>query len=413
MPIRLLTFSTLFPNNARPNHGVFVENRLRHLVASGEATSEVIAPVPWFPSSHPRFGDWAVNARVVGQETRHGLTIRHPRFPVIPRFGMSLAPMLLYRAMVPVVERLIADGPGSDAPRFDAPRFDMIDAHYLYPDGVAAVWLGQRFGLPVVMTARGTDVSLIPEFVRPRKLIQQAIAGAAALIAVSAALKQALVEIGAPDSKVTVLRNGVDTALFHPPADRAAARIELGFARPTLISVGLLIERKGHHRTIEAMTKLPDFDLIIVGEGPERDRLNALIVRLGLGGRVRLAGARPHAELPSLYGAADASVLSSSREGWANVLLESMACGTPVVASPIWGNPEVVRSPAAGVITRENSADGIAEGVRQLFAASASRAATRAYAEPFSWDATTAGQLDLFRRVIASYRNGPARSDHP
>jgi glycosyltransferase involved in cell wall biosynthesis len=113
-----------------------------------------------------------------------------------------------------------------------------------------------------------------------------------------------------------------------------------------------------------------------------------------------LLGARPHAELPSLYGAADASVLSSSREGWANVLLESMACGTPVVASPIWGNPEAVRTRDAGVITRENSAAGIVEGVRRLFAAAPSREATRAYAEPFSWDETTAGQLALFRRVL-------------
>ncbi len=410
-PIRLLTFSTLFPNNARPNHGVFVENRLRHLVASGEATSEVVAPVPWFPSSHPWFGDWAVNARVVRREIRHGLTIRHPRFPVIPRFGMSLAPALLYRAMVPVVGRLIAEGPGSDVPRFDVPRFEVIDAHYLYPDGVAAVRLGQRFGLPVVLTARGTDVSLILRFARPRKLIQQAIEGAAAVIAVSAALKEALVEIGAPASKVTVLRNGVDTALFCPPADRAAARATLGFTRPTLISVGLLIERKGHHRTIEAMTKLPDFDLVIVGEGPEKDRLNALIARLGVGERVRLLGAHPHAELPMLYGAADASVLSSSREGWANVLLESMACGTPVVASPIWGNPEVVRTPASGVITRENSADGIAEGVRRLFAAMPMREATRAYAEPFSWDETTAGQLALFRRVIAQGATAKGATD--
>jgi teichuronic acid biosynthesis glycosyltransferase TuaC len=390
MPIRLLTFSTLFPNNARPNHGVFVENRLRHLVASGAATSEVIAPVPWFPASHPWFGDWAVNARVVAQETRHGLIVRHPRFPVIPKVGMSLAPVLLYRAILPVVRRLIAQGPG----------FDAIDAHYLYPDGVAAVWLGQQFGLPVVLTARGTDVSLIPQFARPRRLILQAIAGAAAVIAVSAALRQALIDMGAPAAKITVLRNGVDTTLFRPPADRAAARTELGIVRPTLISVGLLIERKGHHRTIEAMTRLPGFDLIILGEGPERDRLNALISRLRLGGRVRLLGARPHAELPLWYGAADASVLSSSREGWANVLLESMACGTPVVASPIWGNPEVVRSSAAGVITRENSADGIAESVRQLFAALPPREATRAYAEPFSWDETTAGQLGLFRRVI-------------
>ena len=390
-PLRLLTFSTLFPNNARPNHGVFVENRLRHLVASGEAVSEVVAPVPWFPSANPRFGDWALNARAIRRETRHGLTIRHPRFPVIPRIGMSIAPMLLYRAMVPAIAAAIRETGG----------FDAIDAHYVYPDGVAAVWLGQRFGLPVVVTARGTDVSLIPQFPRPRKLIQAAIAGADALIGVSAALKDALVELGAPESKVTVLRNGVDTALFHPPADRAAIRAALGLARPTLISVGHLIERKGHERTIEAMVNLPEFDLILVGEGPEQARLEALIARRDLSGRVRLLGTRPHGELPSFYGAADASVLSSSREGWANVLLESMACGTPVVASDIWGNPEVVRTEAAGVITRQNTPDGIVAGVRRLFAAGISREATRAYAEPFSWDETTAGQLRLFREVIA------------
>jgi teichuronic acid biosynthesis glycosyltransferase TuaC len=389
-PIRLLTFSTLFPHEARPNHGIFVENRLRHLLAGGEATSVVLAPVPWFPSPSPRFGDWALHARAPSAETRHGIAIRHPRYPVIPKAGMSVAPWLLYRAMIPAVARLLAEGH----------RFDAIDAHCVYPDGVAAVWLGRRFGLPVVITARGTDVNLIPRYAIPRRLIQGAIRDAAALVAVSAALKQALVGLGAPDGKVTVLRNGVETSLFHPPADRAAARAALGLTGPTLISVGGLIERKGHHRTIEAMRQLPGFTLIIAGEGPERERLSGQIAREGLADRVRLLGPRPHRDLPALYGAADASVLASSREGWANVLLESMACGTPVVAADIWGNPEVVRTPEAGVIYQPNTPDGIATGVRRLFAALPDRAATRAYAEPFSWDETTAGQLALFRRVV-------------
>ncbi len=389
-PLRLLTFSTLFPSAARPNHGVFVENRLRHLVGSGEAVSTVLAPVPWFPSTDPRFGDWARMTQTPAREIRHGLTVWHPRYPVVPKVGMSIAPLLLYRAMVPVVRRLIAE----------AGPFDAIDAHYVYPDGVAAVWLGRRFNLPVVVTARGTDVNLIPQYRIPRALIRQVITHAAAMITVSAALKDALLEIGAPADKVTVLRNGVDTSLFIPPPDRAAARAALGLTRPTLISVGLLIERKGHNRTIAAMQQLPDHALLIVGEGPERETLSAQIAALGLSDRVRLLGARPHAELPSLYGAADASVLASSREGWANVLLESMACGTPVVASNIWGNPEVVQSIEAGIIYDPNTPDGIAEGVRRLFATMRPRAETRAYAERFGWDETTAGQLALFRRVI-------------
>lgn len=390
-PVRLLTFSTLFPHAARPNHGIFVENRLRHLLASREATSTVLAPVPWFPSTSARFGDLALNARAPLVESRHGIEILHPRFPVIPKLGMSAAPWLLYRAMVPQVARLLAEGR----------RFDVIDAHYVYPDGVAATWLGRRFGLPVVITARGTDVNLIPRHLVPRRLIQGAIRDANALIAVSGALKQALIGLGAPEDKVTVLRNGVETGLFRPPDDRAAVRAELGLRGPTLISVGSLIERKGHHRTIEAMRWLPGFELIIVGEGPEHGTLLAAIERLGLAERVRLLGSRPHRELPGLYGAADASVLASSREGWANVLLESMACGTPVVAADIWGNPEVVQCPEAGVIYEPNTPDGIAAAVHRLFASLPKRAATRAYAERFGWDETTAGQLALFRRVIS------------
>ena len=388
--LKLLTFSTLYPNDMQPNHGIFVENRLCHLVASGEVTSTVVAPVPWFPSPSPRFGDWAKYASVAQHEIRHGIVVHHPRYPVVPRFGMSVAPYLLYWAALRSIQRLPVEVRCVDA----------IDAHYVYPDGVAAVWIGQRLGIPVVITARGTDVSLIPQYALPRRLIRRAIAGTAALIGVSAAIRAALVELGAPPDKVTVLRNGVDTALFRP-VDRDKTRAALGLVRPTLISVGLLIDRKGHHRVIEAMTQLPEMDLIIVGEGPERSRLSALIERLGLTNRVRLLGARPHAELPMLYGAADALVLASSREGWANVLLESMACGTPVVASNIWGNPEVVQAPEAGVIAQENTQDGIASAVRSLFAHRPERAMTRAYAERFSWDETTAGQIALFRSVCS------------
>ena len=388
-PLRLLTFSTLYPAAPRPNHGIFVENRLRHLVASGEVLATVIAPVPWFPSRATRFGTWAAYARTAQHEMRHGLDVYHPRYPVIPKVGMSLAPWLLYRATLPMIRRLCAE----------TGRPDAIDAHYVYPDGVAATWIGRRLGLPVVITARGTDVNLIPRYRIPRRMIQGTIRDAAALITVSAALKQALVDLGAPQDKVTVLRNGVETSLFRPPDDRAAARAALGLTGPTLISVGLLIERKGHHRVIEAMSSLPGVSLLIVGEGPDHQRLEGMVHRLGLADRVRLLGARPHAELPALYGAADALVLASSREGWANVLLEAMACGTPVIASNIWGNPEAVQSRVAGVITESNTAEGIVAAVHRLFADPPDRAATRAYAERFGWEETTAGQIALFRRI--------------
>ena len=390
-PVRLLTFTTLFPDRERPNHGVFVENRLRHLIATGEAESTVLAPTPWFPFTGARFGQWGRLARVPLRERRHGLTIHHPRYPVIPRFGMAAAPVLLYLASLHAIRRLISEGL----------RFDAIDAHYMYPDGVAAVWLGRSLGKPVAITARGSDITELPEHVVPRRMISRALRKADALIGVSAALCRRMIELGADPARVTTLRNGVDIALFAP-GDRATARAELNLSGPTLISVGLLIERKGHHRSIAAMSELPGYRLLIVGEGPEQGRLEALIGRLGVGDRVHLLGPKPHTELPALYGAADAMLLSSSREGWANVLLESMACGTPVVASNIPGNPEVVQAPEAGLIVEQNTPSGIAAGVRRLFQALPDRQATRAYAERFGWAETSAGQLAIFRRICGA-----------
>jgi len=390
-PLRLLTFSTLYPNAAQPNHGVFVENRLRHLVATGAVTATVVAPVAWYPRGLPGPAAWTRRAAIPPQEQRHELTVYHPRYAVIPRIGMTLAPALLYRAALPAVRRLLAAGLAVDA----------LDAHYLYPDGVAAVRLGRALGLPVVVTARGSDVTQLPDYAGPRRMINWAIRNANALIAVSAALGARLVELGAEPTRVTVLRNGVDLAQFRPPPDRAAARAALGATGPTLLSVGLLIPRKGHDRVIAALPRLPEaVRLLVAGEGPLAGELRALAARLGVAGRVRFLGAVPHAALAAVYGAADALVLASSREGWANVLLEAMACGTPVVASPIPGNDEVVTAPAAGLIARANTPEGLAAAVAALLAAPPARAATRAYAEAFGWDETSAGQLAVFRQVL-------------
>jgi glycosyltransferase involved in cell wall biosynthesis len=393
-PIRLLTFSTLYPNQAQPHHGVFVENRLRHLIESGEAESTVLAPVPFYPNA-PGFGalgrqrGWDRLAHVPAHEIRHGLAVHHPRYLAIPGIGMNLAPALLYHTALRAARRLQAQGVA----------FDVIDAHYVYPDGVAAVRLGQALGKPVVITGRGSDLTELPLYATPRRHIVNALDKAAALITVSAALGKVMLSLGAAPQKLTVLRNGIDTKMFRP-IERQAARAAFPAEGPLLVSVGHLIPRKGHDRSIQALALLDGHTLLIAGEGPERAALLALAARLGVSARVRLLGALPHDQLATLYSAADAMLLSSSREGWANVLLESMACGTPVVASNIPGNPEVVQAPEAGLVVQANTPEGIAEAVRALLAAPPDRAATRRYAEAFSWDATTHGQLAVFRRVL-------------
>ena len=389
--LHLLTFSTLYPNGMQPNHGVFVENRLRHLVTTGRVTSTVVAPVAWYPRGLPGPAAWRQRVNVALVEQRHGLTVYHPRYALIPRFGMSGAPALLYMSALRAIRRLQSVGV----------VIDVIDAHYIYPDGVAAVRLGQTLGLPVVMTARGSDVTQLPDYAGPRRMIQWAIRHADAMIGVSGALVRRLVELGADPARVTVLRNGVDLGQFRPPPDRAAARSALGLDGPTLLSVGHLIPRKGHDRVIGALALLPDtVRLLIAGEGPLDRELRALAERLGVAGRVQFLSAVPHANLAAVYGAADALVLASSREGWANVLLEAMACGTPVIASPIPGNDEVVTSPAAGTIASENTPAGLAAAILALLSAAPARDETRQYAEAFDWGETSAGQLAIFQRVL-------------
>lgn len=388
---RILTYSTLYPNAVRPGHGVFVENRLRKLVADGRVAARIVAPVPWFPFAGDRFGAYGGYARVPARETRHGIDIDHPRYPAIPKIGMTAAPWLLHRWTLGAVRRLIASGRD----------FDLIDAHYFYPDGVAAALIARRLGKPVVITARGTDVNLIPAHAAPRRMILWAARQAAAVITVSDALRHRLIELGADADKIVTLRNGVDLEAFRP-VDREAARRALGVDGRVVVAVGNVIESKGQRLVVRALANLPDTHLLIVGDGPDVPVIQALAAELRLAGRVRFLGRMPHEKLRDVYGAADASVLASSREGWPNVLLESMACGTPAVATRVGGVPEIITRPESGAIADARSPEALARALGALLADPPSRAATRAYAEEFSWDATTEGQVRVFRAAVGA-----------
>lgn len=388
--LRVLVFSTLYPNQAQPNHGVFVENRLRHTLAQGGIEATVLAPVPWFPWRNPAFGRYAQYAAVPQQENRHGLTVHHPRYPVIPKVGSRLTPGFLYWA----AKRALA-GMGM-------PKFDLIDAHYFYPDGVAAARLAKELNIPLLITGRGTDLTLIPQSAPERAQIQWASRQASGMITVCEDLRQKLVGLGEPASRVVTLRNGVDLKRFSP-GDREAARAKLGIDAFTLLSVGSLIPRKGHELIIAALAELPGMNLMIAGSGPMRAELEHIAAEKGVAPRVRFLGEIAHDALVDAYRAADIFVLASSREGWANVLLEAMASGTPVVATNVNGTPEVITDPKLGLLVEDRSAPALARAIRALRAQAPDRAAVRAYAEQFSWDDTARANKALF---LAAARYG-------
>ena len=393
--LRVLLLSTLYPSSVKPGHGIFVETRLRELLKSGAVEARVVAPVPWFPSTHPRFGEYARMAAVPRRETRHGIDVLHPRYPLLPKVGMNTAPFALAAAALPAVRRLRSEG-------FD---FDLIDAHYFYPDGVAAALLARWLGKPLTITARGSDLNLVGQYAWPRRLMCWAAGQSGGAIGVCSALVDVLRDWDVDERRLHVMRNGVDLERFSPRPQRES-RQALGLeGAPLLLSVGNLVSLKGHDLTLRALQRLlpehPGARLVIVGQGPELEPLQALARELGLADKVRFAGRVDNAGLAAWFSAADMLVLASSREGWANVLLEAMACGTPVAATAVGGSPEVVADAVAGVLIQERSAEGIARAVRELIRHPRPRAEVRRYAEGLSWDATTQAQLDVFRRLCA------------
>lgn len=385
-----LVITTLYPNQIQFRHGVFVETRIRHLKQTGKIVFKVIAPVPWFPCKSKYFPAYSKLVDIPRQETRDGIEVYHPRYLVIPKIGMLLTPFFLALSLYRQIKRLQNQGYS----------FDFIDAHYYFPDGVAAALVAALLRKKLIITARGTDINLISDLFLPRRLIVWASKIAKYNLAVCEALRQKMLEIGMQASTARVFRNGVDLNLFTP-LDRLQLREKWQVQDKLLISVGYLIERKGHHLIIAAMPSLPDYQLFIVGGGEWEGRLKEQVQQLNLQNRVHFLGEVSHQQLPELYNCADALVLASEREGWANVLLEAMACGTPVVASNIWGTPEVVQAPEAGVLCGERSGQGIAAAVGQLFSAYPDRAKTRQYAEKFSWDETTNGLLKLYAEMKA------------
>ena len=390
-PIKTLLLSTLFPSSVRPHHGIFVESRLKELLRSGRVLTKVIAPVPWFPFRSARFGEYSKFAATPAQDCRDEVDVYHPRYFLLPKVGMTMAPVSIARAVLPVARKMIESG-------FD---FDLIDAHYYYPDGVAAASVAKALGKPFVVTARGTDLNFIPQYAAPRRMIVKTAHQASASIGVCRALMDRLADLGANPEKLHVFRNGVDLERFRPEQPHAARnRLGLPQDKTILLSVGHLVARKGHHVAIEATAAMPQALLCVIGDGPEQAGLRALAVQLGIADRVRFVGAVDNIDLRWWYSAANALVLCSDREGWANVLLESMACGTPVVATNIWGTPEVVATPAAGVLMQSRTPQALVQAYQELRSRTIPDGATRLYAEGFSWAATTANQIALFEKIV-------------
>jgi glycosyltransferase involved in cell wall biosynthesis len=396
--MRILTFTSLFPNAADKTFGVFIYQRMAHVNKRPGNQVVVVAPVPYLPS-WLKSSRWGAMARIPRVEQIGELTVHHPRYLLLPKVSMAVHGLLMFLGSFRLVLKLHREL-----------KFDCIDAHYVYPDCFAAVMIGRRLHLPVIASARGTDINLFPSFRLVRPMIRRTLQRTAGNIGVCRALADEMIALGAQPERVTVIGNGVDLERFQPVEQAEARRkLEIPADAQVIVAVGALIPRKGYQFLIPAIAAIasqyPRLKAYIVGKG-DRTELQELCRKHKVEDRVFLVGSRPNEELSVWYSAADLSCLVSSREGWPNVVLESLACGTPVVATGLWGVPEILVSPELGIMVAQEP-QAIADGLSRALDRSWDRTAILKYARTRTWD-VVAQEVEQYLEQTCNAQHRPA-----
>lgn len=394
---KLLVFCSLYPSQVRPNAGVFIRERMSRVAA--HCPLIVVSPVPWFPlQSLIRYWKPDYRPQPACFEEQQDIKVYFPRFLSIPGVFRSLDGFFMAVGALPLLFKLKKNF-----------AFNLIDAHFAYPDGYAATLLGRWFKVPVTITLRGTEVPLSKLPGRRQRLLK-ALQSAARVFSVSESLKQHVVDLGAKAEKILVVGNGVDTEKFFA-IDKHNARQQLQLADDALvlISVGGLVDRKGFHRVIELLPgllkKYPQLIYLIVGgacaEGNNRAKLEQQVDALGLSQHVKFLGAMASQDLHIPLSASDVFVLATANEGWANVFLEAMACGLPVVTTNVGGNMEVVSNDKLGIVVPFGDTEALSQAIERSLNAKWDRQAIIAYAADNGWNKRVEILLTEFKKWVA------------
>lgn len=330
--MRILALTNLYPNPYQPHRATF--NRHRFRILGERYPVQVIAPIAWtdeFQACRRGSAPLPSHRRM----TFDGLIVDHPRYFFPPRFARSWYGQFFLASIKGTFHRVVREF-----------QPDLVFTPWAYPDGWAAVRLGRRVGLPVIVQVLGSDILLLDRFPARRRRTEEALRAADGVVAVSRDLADHVVRMGVDPSKVRVIYDGVDTSTFRP-GDKARERaiLNLPIEERVLLFIGNLVRVKAVDVLLRACAdpalKNDAVRLIVVGQGPLRASLEGLAAELDLADRVRFIGPIPHADLPRWFRSADVFVLPSHSEGVPNVLLEASACGTPWVASRVGGIPEI------------------------------------------------------------------------
>jgi glycosyltransferase involved in cell wall biosynthesis len=303
----------------------------------------VIAPRTWIEaanSKHARLNVFQSDSRT----QLAGLDVQYPTYYYTPKLFRHAYGFFLWHSIKTSVRNVL---------RSFSP--DAVIAYWAHPDGEVALRLGKIIGVPSIVIVGGSDVLLLPNDPRRRVQIQKVLQEVHAVMAVSSDLRNKVIDLGIDGSKVHVWHQGVDESVFYAgPREESRRRLGIPVSGRKLLWVGRMVPVKGLNILVQACADLRkrgrDFHLYLAGDGPLRPRLESEVATRGLADSVTFTGSIRHEQLADWYRAVDATVMASYSEGIPNVLRESLACGTPFVATRVGGIPEIANGQSARLV---------------------------------------------------------------
>lgn len=368
MPLRLLVLTNLFPSAWDPRRSPFNRQQFERLAQREGIEVDVMTAVDWRQRLAGGHADVTLN-----HVRAHHFTFVYP-----PRFGRRLHAHFWLASLLAQQARFLRRN-----------HFDCLLASWAYPDGVAVARLARRMQLPYAIKVHGSDLNVLAEVPAQRRQISAALAGASAVIAVSRALADKAIALGADPVRVHVLYNGVDSERFQP-GSRSAARERLAIedGAELILYVGNLKLSKGCMDLLDALPAVfasrPQAQAVLIGAGPDRSALAQRVESLGLGARVRMPGSVAHEGLRDWFQASNLLCLPSHNEGVPNVVLEAMACGMPVVATSVGGIPEILPD-FAGRLVKVGECERLQLALTEVLAHSWDTARIVEHAGTFRW----------------------------
>lgn len=366
--MKVLIITNLFPNKAEPARGIFNKQLIIELAKLCEV--KVIAPLPWYRN---------FKLKLPEKECICGIEVYHPQYFMIPKVGRALYGFYFFASLIGLVRRIYKNYP-----------FDIIFSPWVYPDGVGSYMISQKLKKPIVIQAMGSDINLATRYFLRKKLISWALRNSSGVIAKTRDLKERVKNMGVPCGHISLVPNGVDAELFlTSDKKRCRQRLGLNLQQKIILFVGNLEPVKGIERLLDAFTMVSsarkDVSLIVIGDGSLKKRLQKKSQGMPFDGRIKFMGRKKHEEIPFWLSACDILCLPSLNEGCPNVILESLACARPVVATKTGGIPELINSESLGILVEPGNVRSLANGLLKGLDRNWSEDLLRNRVSNFSW----------------------------